>query len=74
MWQHLVINYVLVLLTGMRIFYYLFGWEMRHLHTEGSCPVVSGQGCVIMTSLVPRWAGSPMPRKLCPIFRFVMLF
>ena len=28
-------------------FYYLFGWEMRHLHTGGSCPVVSGQGgCV----------------------------
>ena len=26
------------------MFYYLFGWEMRHLHTEGSCPVVSGQG------------------------------
>ena len=26
------------------MFYYLFGWEMRHLHTEGSCTVVSGQG------------------------------
>ena len=27
------------------MFYYLFGWELRHLHTEGSsCPVVSGQG------------------------------
>ena len=26
------------------MFYFLFGWEMRHLHTEGSCPVVSGQG------------------------------
>ena len=26
------------------MFYYLFGWEMIHLHTEGSCPVVSGQG------------------------------
>ena len=26
------------------MFYYLFGWEMRHLHTGGSCPVVSGQG------------------------------
>ena len=25
-------------------FYYLFVWEMRHLHTGGSCPVVSGQG------------------------------
>ena len=25
------------------MFYYLFGWEMRHLHTGGSCPVVSGQ-------------------------------
>ena len=32
------------------MFYYLFGWEMRHLHTGGSCPVVSGQGCVILTS------------------------
>ena len=31
------------------MFYYLFGWEMRHLHTGGSCPIVSGQGCVIMT-------------------------
>ena len=27
------------------IFYYLFVWEMRHLHTGGSCPVVSGQVC-----------------------------
>ena len=35
------------------MFYYLFGWEMRHLHTGGSCPVVSGQGCVIMTSIGP---------------------
>ena len=26
------------------MFYYLFGWEMRHLHPGGSCPVVSGQG------------------------------
>ena len=26
------------------MFYHLFGWEMRHLHTGGSCPVVSGQG------------------------------
>ena len=26
------------------MFYYLFGWEMRHLYTGGSCPVVSGQG------------------------------
>ena len=26
------------------MFYYLFGWEMRHLHTGGSCPVVSGHG------------------------------
>ena len=32
------------------MFYYLSGWEMRHLHTGGSCSVVSGQGCVIMTS------------------------
>ena len=54
------------------IFYYLFVWEMRHLHTGGSCPVVSGQGDGILTVLVPRWAGSPMLQKLCPIFRFVM--
>ena len=33
---------------------------MIHLHTGGSCPVVSGQGCVILTVLVPRWAGSPV--------------
>ena len=26
------------------IFFYLFGCEMRHLHTGGSCPGVSGQG------------------------------
>ena len=26
------------------IFFYLFGWEMRHSHTGGSCPVVSRQG------------------------------
>ena len=24
--------------------YYLSGWEKRHLHTGGSCSVVSGQG------------------------------
>ena len=35
----------------IRMFCYLFGWEMRHLHTGGSCPVVSGQGGVIMTGL-----------------------
>ena len=35
------------------IFFYLFGWEMRHLHTGGSCHVVSGQGCVIMTRFGP---------------------
>ena len=29
------------------ILYYLFVWEIRHLHTGGSCPVVSGQGCMI---------------------------
>ena len=29
------------------MFYYLSGWEMRHLHTGGSCSIVSGQGCVI---------------------------
>ena len=48
------------------MFYYLFvweNWEMRHLHTGGSCPVVSGQGCVILTVLVPRWAGSSMLRQ-----------
>ena len=28
------------------MFYYLFGWEMRHLHTGGSCPVVSGRAGV----------------------------
>ena len=27
------------------MFYYLFGWEMTHLHTGGSCPIVSGQEC-----------------------------
>ena len=46
------------LLFGIFMFYHLFGWEMRHLHTGGSCcPVVSGQGCVIdiliMTSFGP---------------------
>ena len=29
------------------IFFYLFGWEMKHLHTGCSCPIVSGQGGVI---------------------------
>ena len=45
-----------------RIFYYLFGWEKRHLHTGGSCPVVSGHGVCDYDRL----------RKLCPIFHFVM--
>ena len=39
------------------MFYYMFGWEMRHLHTGGSCPVVSGQGCVIMTIIGPSLGG-----------------
>ena len=39
------------------IFFYLFGWEMRHLPTGGSCPVVSGQGCVIMTRFGPSLGG-----------------
>ena len=39
------------------ILYYLFGWEMRHLHTGCSCPVFSGQGCVIMTSFGPSLRG-----------------
>ena len=46
---------------------------MRHLHTGGSCSVVSGQGCVIMTSFGPALGGLPSLRKLCPIFRFVIL-
>ena len=41
------------------MFYYLFGWEMRHLHTGGSCPVVSGQECVIMTSFGPSLEAMP---------------
>ena len=45
---------------------------MIHLHTGGSCPVVSGQECVIMTSFGPSLGGLPSLRKLCPIFRFVM--
>ena len=45
---------------------------MRHLHTGGSCSVVSGQGCVIMTSFGPSLGGLPSLWKLCPIFRFVM--
>ena len=32
---------------------------MTRLHTGGSCPVVSGQGCVIMTSFGPSLGGSP---------------
>ena len=38
---------------------------MRHLPTGGSCPVVSGQGCVIMTSFGPSLGGLPSLRKLC---------
>ena len=45
---------------------------MIHLHTGGSCPVVSGQECVIMTSFGPSLGGLPSLRKLCQIFRFVM--
>ena len=41
------------------MFYCLFGWEMKHLHTGGSCPVVSGQGGVIMTSFGPPLGGLP---------------
>ena len=39
------------------IFYYSFGWEMRHLHTEGSCPVVSRQGGLIITRFGPSLGG-----------------
>ena len=39
------------------IFFYLFGWEMRQLHTGGSCPVVSVQGCVVMTIFGPSLGG-----------------
>ena len=39
------------------IFFYLLGWEMRHLHTGGSCPVVSVQGCVIMARFGPSLGG-----------------
>ena len=39
------------------IFVYLFGWEMRHLHTGGSCPVVYVQGFVIMTRFGPSLGG-----------------
>ena len=37
---------------------------MIHLHTGGSCPVVSGQGSVIMTSFGPSLGG--LPRVLVP--------
>ena len=37
-------DYELLFSILIWMFYYLFGWEMRHLHTGGSCPVVSGQG------------------------------
>ena len=56
------------------MFYYLSGWEMRHLHTGGSCSVVSGQGCVIMTSFGPSLGGLPSLRKLCQFFVFLCNF
>ena len=36
--------YELLFCIFILIFFYLFGWEMSHLHTGGSCPVVSVQG------------------------------
>ena len=39
------------------MFYYLFVWEMRHLHTGGSCPVVSGQGvCDYAAEAMPNFS------------------
>ena len=74
--QYQIENNVECLCTIVWYFYLnvlcLSGWEMRHLHTGGSCSVVSGQGCVIMTSFGPSLGGLPSLRKLCPIFRFVM--
>ena len=54
------------------MFYYMFGWEMRHLHTGGSCPVVSGQGCVIMTIIGPSLGGQPNAAEAMPNFSFFM--
>ena len=51
------------------MFYYLFGWEMRHFHTGGSCLAVSGQGCVIMTSFGPSLGGLPSLEAM-PNFSF----
>ena len=39
------------------IFYYLFVWEMRHLHTGRSCPVVSGQEVCDYDHLGPSLGG-----------------
>ena len=76
--QYQIENNVECLLTIVWYFYLnvlLFVWvgnETLILHTGGSCSVVSGQGCVIMTSFGPSLGGLPSLRKLCPIFRFVM--
>ena len=43
---------------------------MRHLHTGGSCPVVSGQGCVIMTSFGPSLGGAAQSAEAMPNFLF----
>ena len=58
------------LLFGIFIlmFYYLFGWEMRHLHAGGSCPVVWAGVC----DYDQFWSLAGSLRKLCQIFRFVM--
>ena len=56
------------------MFYYLFGWEMRHLHTEGSCPVVSGHGVCDYDQF---WslAGRVVPAQCCGSYAqfFVLL-
>ena len=52
------------------MFYYFFGWEMRHLHTGGSCPVVSGQGCVIMTSFLSLAGRVAQSEEAMPNFLF----
>ena len=54
----------------IRMFYYLFGSEMRHLHTGGNCPVASGQGYVIMTSFGPSLGGQPNAAEAMPNFAF----
>ena len=59
--------YELVCAIFIWMFYYLFGWEMRHLHTGGSCPVVSGQGCVIMTSFGPSLGRLTIFSRLLPM-------